>query len=371
VYHLPQGLFFGILSVMKELDKHRINIDSIDKEILDLLNKRAREAMAVGEIKKAHNQPFYVPSREKKIFERLTAMNEGPFPNDALKSVYREIISASLSLEEVQKVGYLGPEGTFTNLAAMVHFGLSAELVPVRTIPEVFDYVERGRLGFGIVPVENSLEGVVNHTLDTFVSSHLKISGEIFLEVSHHLMNKSGKADEIQRIYSHTQALGQCRKWLAQNFPNIPVQEVDSTAKAAEMASLDDTSAAVASEMAAMKYSLRYVEKSIEDSSSNYTRFLIIGDFEPLPTGNDKTSIVFAAAHKAGSLYEVLSIFAKQNINMTKIESRPSRQKAWEYVFFVDLDGHKDDEHIKKSLDALLEHTSFVKVLGSYPKGEK
>lgn len=362
---------FDMLSSMKELNTHRINIDDIDKEILELLNRRAKEAMAIGEIKKAEGKPLYVPSREKKIFERLTSINQGPFPNDALKSVFREIISASLSLEEVQKVGYLGPEGTFTNLAAMRHFGLSAELVPVRTIPEVFDNVERGRLGFGIVPVENSLEGVVNHTLDTFVSSHLKISGEIFLEVSHNLMNKSGKVTDIQRIYSHTQALGQCRKWLSENCPGIPVQEVDSTAKAAEMASRDDTAAAIASEMAVMKYSLRFVEKSIEDSQSNFTRFLIIGDFEPLPTGNDKTSVVFAAANKAGSLYESLSIFARNNINMTKIESRPSRQKAWEYVFFVDLDGHRDDEHIKTALTELTEHTAFVKVLGSYPKGEK
>jgi len=368
---LPPEAFFGILAPMKELDTHRINIDNIDKEILDLLNRRAKEAMAIGEIKKAKGQPLYVPSREKKIFERLTGINKGPFPNDALKSVYREIISASLSLEEVQKVGYLGPEGTFTNLAAMMNFGLSAELVPVRTIPEVFDNVERGRLGFGIVPVENSLEGVVNHTLDTFISSNLKISGEIFLEVSHHLMNKSGKMEEIQRIYSHTQALGQCRKWLSENCPGIPVQEVDSTAKAAEIASHDESAAAIASEMASLKYALRFVEKSIEDNPSNFTRFLIIGDFEPLPTGKDKTSMVFAAAHRAGSLYEVLGIFAKKKINMNKIESRPSRQKAWEYVFFVDVDGHRDDEPIKEALEALVEHTAFVKVLGSYPKGEK
>jgi len=368
---LPAGDFFDILSTMKELDTHRINIDTIDKEILELLNKRAKEAMSIGEIKKAEGAPLYVPSREKKIFERLTNINSGPFPNDALKAVFREIISASLSLEEVQKVGYLGPEGTFTNLAALKQFGLSAELVPVRTIPEVFDNVERGRMGFGIVPVENSLEGVVNHTLDTFVTSHLKISGEIFLEVTHNLMNRSGDIGDIKHIYSHIQAIGQCRKWLAENCPNIPVQEVESTAKAAEMASRDDSTAAIASEMAVLKYSLRFVERSIEDNSSNYTRFLIIGDFEPLPTGNDKTSIVFAAAHKAGSLYEVLSIFARKNINMTKIESRPSRQKAWEYVFFVDLDGHKDDEPIAEALNELIEHTAFVKVLGSYPKGEK
>jgi chorismate mutase/prephenate dehydratase len=365
------GDFFDILTLMKKLEPHRINIDNIDKEILDLLNRRAKEAMHIGEIKKAEGQPLYVPSREKKIFERLTSINDGPFPNEALKAVFREIISASLSLEEVQKVGYLGPEGTFTNLAALKQFGLSAQLVPVRTIPEVFDNVERGRLGFGIVPVENSLEGVVNHTLDTFVTSNLKISGEIFLEVSHNLMNKSGELSDIQHIYSHTQAIGQCRKWLSENCPGIPVQEVDSTAKAAEMASKDSSAAAIASEMAVMRYSLRYVEKSIEDNSSNYTRFLIIGDFEPLPTGNDKTSLVFAAAHRAGSLYEVLSIFAKNSINMTKIESRPSRQKAWEYVFFVDLDGHKDDEPVKKALNELIEHTAFVKVLGSYPKGEK
>jgi len=368
---LPEGDFFGILSDMDKLDKHRINIDNIDQEILDLLNRRAKEAMSIGEIKKAAGEPLYVPSREKKIFERLTGINKGPFPNDALKSVYREIISASLSLEEVQKVGYLGPEGTFTNLASMKQFGLSAELIPIRTIPEVFDNVERGRLGFGVVPVENSLEGVVNHTLDTFVTSNLKISGEIFLEVSHHLMNRSGKLEDIQRIYSHTQALGQCRKWLSENCPNIPVQEVDSTAKAAEIASRDETAAAIASEMAVIKYNMRVVEKSIEDNPNNFTRFIIIGDFEPLPTGNDKTSIVFAAAHKAGSLYEVLSIFAKKNINMTKIESRPSRQKAWEYIFFADLDGHKDDGPIKEALGELLEHTAFVKVLGSYPKGEK
>lgn len=368
---MPDRDFFDILSDMKELDKHRINIDTIDKEILELLNKRANEAMSIGEIKKAQGQPLYVPSREKKIFERLTSINGGPFPNDALKAVYREIISASLSLEEVQKVGYLGPEGTFTNLAAMKNFGLSAELVPVRTIPEVFDNVERGRLSFGIVPVENSLEGVVNHTLDTFTTSNLKISGEIFLEVNHNLMSKTGKMSDIQRIYSHVQPLGQCRKWLAEHCPNIPLQEVDSTARAAEMASHDESTAAIASEMAAIKYSLRYVEKSIEDSSSNFTRFLIIGDFEPLPTGNDKTSIVFAAAHRAGSLYEVLSIFAKKHINMTKIESRPSRQKAWEYVFFADLDGHKNDQAINEALGELVEHTAFVKVLGSFPKGEK
>lgn len=356
---------------MEELDKHRHNIDDIDQKILELLNKRAKEAMSIGEIKKAAGEPLYVPSREKKIFERLTGMNSGPFPNDALRSVYREIISASLSLEEVQKVGYFGPEGTFTNMAAIKQFGLSATLVPVRNIPEVFDSVERGRLAFGVVPVENSLEGVVNHTLDTFTTSNLKICGEIYLEISHNLMSKTGKMDGIKEIYSHYQALGQCRKWLAQNCPDIPVHEIDSTAKAAELAAKDETIAAISGEAAQLKYGLRVVEKSIEDNPNNFTRFLLIGNYEPLPTGNDKTSIVFSVAHRAGSLYEALPVLAKENINMTKIESRPSRQKAWEYVFFVDVEGHIADNKIKTAIDGLSEHTAFLKVLGSYPKGEK
>lgn len=356
---------------MEELDKHRQNIDDIDQKILELLNNRAKEAMHIGEIKKAAGQPLYVPSREKKIFERLTGLNTGPFPNDALRSVYREIISASLSLEEVQKVGYMGPEGTFSHMAAIKQFGLSATLIPMRNIPEVFESIERGRMAFGVVPVENSLEGVVNHTLDTFATSSLKISGEIFLEISHNLMNKSGNMEDIREIFSHYQALGQCRKWLAVNCPDIPVHEIDSTAKAAELASKDDSIAAICGEVAQLKYNLRVVEKSIEDNPNNFTRFLIIGNYEPLPSGSDKTSIVFSVAHRAGSLYEALSVLAKAGVNMTKIESRPSRQKAWEYVFFVDVEGHISDNNLKKALDGLSEHTAFFKVLGSYPKGEK
>ena len=368
---MRNGHLSAIFSGMEELDKHRQNIDDIDQKILELLNNRAKEAMHIGEIKKAAGQPLYVPSREKKIFDRLTGLNRGPFPNDALRSVYREIISASLSLEEVQKVGYLGPEGTFTNMAAIKQFGLSATLIPIRNIPEVFDSVERGRMAFGIVPVENSLEGIVNHTLDTFTTSHLKICGEIYLEISHNLMNKTGNFEDVQVVYSHYQAIGQCRKWLAANCPDIPVHEIDSTAKAAELASKDPTVAAISSEMAQLKYSLRVVEKSIEDNPNNFTRFLLIGNYEPLPSGNDKTSIVFSVAHKAGSLYEALSVLAKAEVNMTKIESRPSRQKAWEYVFFVDVEGHIADKRLKTALDGLSEHTAFFKVLGSYPKGEK
>jgi chorismate mutase/prephenate dehydratase len=356
---------------MDELDKHRQEIDRLDAEILERLNARAKEAMKIGEIKKELGKPLYVPSREKKIYERLSKLNSGPLTQDAIRRVYREIISASLSLEEVQRIGYLGPEGTFTNLAAIKQFGLSAELIPMRSIPDVFDAVERGRLDYGIIPVENSLEGVVNHTLDMFVDSSLKICGEIFLEISQNLMNQSGKMADVQRIYSHPHAIPQCRKWLAENAADIPVYDVESTAKAAEIAAKDAGVAAIASEMAEICYNLKIIEKSIEDNPNNYTRFLIIGDYEPQPSDNDKTSLVFTVKHKSGSLYKALEVFAGENINMTKIESRPSKKKAWEYVFYVDTDGNKELEPLKSTLADFNEKVDYLKVLGSYPKGEK
>lgn len=356
---------------MKNLDDLRQGIDDIDNTILDLLNKRAGLAMEVGEIKQLENKPLYVPSREKKIYERLTAANPGPFPNHALKSVFREIISASLSLEKVQKIAYLGPKGTFTHLAGIKHFGLSASLSPARSIPDVFDEVEKGRSDYGVIPIENSLEGVVNHTLDMFMDSNLNICGEIFIEVSHHLMNKTGQIKDIKRIYSHPHAIAQCRNWLQKNMPEVPVIEVESTAKAAEMAADDDSIAALASEMAEIQYNLRIVENNVEDSANNFTRFLIIGNFEPIVTGSDKTSILFSIQHSSGSLYDALKSFAEANINMTKIESRPSKRKAWEYVFYVDIDGHIQDKDIETAVNGFASNIAFLKILGSYPKGEK
>ncbi|MCA1927220.1 MAG: prephenate dehydratase [Calditerrivibrio sp.] len=356
---------------MESLDNLRKKIDEIDDTILDLLNKRAKFVIEIGHIKKAQNASLYVPSRERAIYERLKSKNEGPFPNDALRNVFREIISASLSLEEVQKVAYLGPQGTFTNLAAIKHFGLSAKPVPCRSITEVFEDVEKRRCDYGVVPIENSLEGVVNHTLDMFSQSNLKICGEIFLEVSHHLMNLSGKIEDAKVIYSHPHAIAQCRKWIADNIPNIPVVEVESTAKAAEMASKDETIAAISSEMAELQYNLKIIFRNIEDMSNNFTRFLVIGNFEPDETGNDKTSILFGVTHRSGSLFNALKAFAEEGINMTKIESRPSKLKAWEYIFYVDIDGHVKNDLIKKSLEKFSENVSFMKILGSYPKGVK
>jgi chorismate mutase/prephenate dehydratase len=356
---------------MKSIDDLRKEIDRIDEKILELLNERANCVIEIGKIKQSQNKPLYVPSREKAIYERLKSLNKGPFPNESLRSVFREIISASLSLEEVQKIAYLGPQGTFTHLAGIKHFGLSAKLIPSRSIPEVFEDVEKRRCDYGVIPIENSLEGVVNHTLDMFMSSNLKICGEVFLEVSHHLMNKTGKLEDVKRIYSHPHAIAQCRKWLTREAATIPIIEVESTAKAAEIASKDETAAAIASEMSELIYGLKIVHKNIEDFANNYTRFLIIGDFEPEITGKDKTSLMFSVSHKSGSLYQALKSFADNNINMTKIESRPSKMKAWEYVFYVDIDGHYKNKQIKEAIDKFSNEVSFFKILGSYPKGEK
>lgn len=356
---------------MKRLDELRQNIDAIDDEILRLLNKRAEYVVEVGRIKQKSNRPLYVPSREKAIYERLVKNNPGPFPPNALRSVFREIISASLSLEEVQKISYLGPEGTFTHLAGIKHFGLSSKMISARSIPEVFEDVDKKRADYGVIPIENSLEGVVNHTLDMFMDSDLNICGEIFIEVNHNLMNKSGIFGDIKRIYSHPHAIAQCRNWLNNNVPEIQIFEVESTAKAAEMASKDASAAAIGSEMAEIVYSLKVVHRGIEDFVNNFTRFLIIGDVRPEKTGNDKTSLVFSVTHEAGSLYSALKAFADADINMTKIESRPSKLKTWEYVFYVDIDGHISDPMIKQAIDGFASNVSFFKILGSYPKGEK
>ncbi len=356
---------------MSELSFYRQKIDEIDEEILRLLNERAKHVIAVGEIKKKNNAPIWVPSREQAIYERLKNLNTGPFPTSCIKSVYREIISASVALEEVQKIAYLGPEGTFTNLAGIKHFGLSAKLVPVRTIPEVFEGVDKGRFVCGVIPVENSLEGVVNHTLDMFMNTNLVIMGEIYVEIVQNLMSRTGNINDIKAIYSHPNAIGQCRSWLSKNLPDIPVYESESTAKASEMAKSDESIAAIGSEMAEIVYNLKVIEKGIEDGLGNFTRFLIIGKNHIKPTGNDKTSIMFAVSHTSGALYKAIEVFSKGNINMTKLESRPSKIKAWEYLFYTDIDGHKDSDDVKKVLKDFENTVPLMKILGSYPKGDK
>lgn len=353
----------------KNLGSLRESIDSVDEKLLELLNERATFVLDVGKVKEETGQKtFYVPERENAIYERLTKSNDGPFPNKAVRNVWREIISASLAMEKPLKIAYLGPPATFTHQACMNHFGLSGELVPKNEIADIFSDVEAGRAELGVVPIENTTEGVVSHTLDRFIDSDLKIISEIMLEVSQTLMNKDGDIKSIKKICSYSHATAQCTDWLKKNLKNIPTVDVDSTARAAEMASEDSTLAAIASEAAASLYGLQIVERSINDEVNNYTRFLVIGKKATSKTGNDKTSLMFAIKDAPGALYDILMPFASRNINMTRIESRPIKKKAWEYVFFIDLDGHIDNKENKEAIAELEKLCSFVKVLGSYPR---
>jgi len=355
---------------MGELDKLRKKIDVIDDEMIELLNRRSEIVIEVGTIKRAQKSRFYKPDRERQILERLTHRNRGPFPNDALKAIYREILSASVSLEEPLKVTCLGPLATYTHLAALRHFGSSAAFLPVDSIKKVFENVETGKAEYGVVPIENSNEGVVSHTLDMFVDSELQVVAEIIIEISHNLLSKQTDRSKIRKIYSHPQGLAQCRGWLEANMPGVPVAESTSTAKAAELAAKEPHTAAIASEIAARMYDLSILERNIQDNRRNITRFLVISQEFPHRTGNDKTSIMFSIKHKPGSLYDVLMPFKRAKINLTKIESRPSKRKAWEYIFFVDMEGHIEDKKIRKAIDALSENCLYLKILGSYPQGK-
>jgi len=350
------------------IEEFRRQIDTIDSQILELLNRRAEIVVRVGEEKAKGNVAYHSPQREGEIIDRLTGENQGPFPTRAIKAVYREILSACLSLEQPLKVAYLGPQATFTHMACMKQFGLLAEYISLRGIGEVFAEVEKGKADYGVVPVENSTEGVVSHTLDLFVDSDLKICGEILMEVSHHLLSKPGEKSRIQAIYSHPHAIAQSRKWLEANMAGVAIREVPSTAAAAELAARDETAAAIASELASRLYDLKVVASRIEDSPYNFTRFLIIGQATCPPSGQDKTSILFTIRDRVGALYRMLAPFAHHEINLTKIESRPSRYRVWEYIFYVDFEGHTNNPSVTAALEALRDECLFLKVLGSYPK---
>lgn len=353
----------------KDLSEYRKEIDRIDDEIVRLLNERSKSVVEIGKLKKEKDAEanLHTPGREAAIIERLTKLNTGPFPSDAIRSVYREIMSASLSLEGPQKVAYLGPRATFTHMACMQKFGSSAQYVPVHSIKEVFSEVERGRANFGVVPIENTTEGVVNHTLDMFIDSNLLIYGEILQEVSHHLLSKSGLIEEVMKIYSHPHAIAQCRNWLETNLPHVPVAEVASTARAAELCIDEPSSAAIASELAGQLYGLKVIKARIEDNLNNFTRFLVLSQKAPERTGKDKTSLMLSVKDKVGALYDLLRPFASYGISMTKIESRPSRRKAWEYIFFVDVEGHIEEERVNKAVEEIKGRCLFMKILGSYP----
>ncbi len=352
----------------QRIQELRKKIDELDDKLLELLNQRAQIVVEVGNIKKTEKLDFHSPSREREILERLTAHNKGPFPQDALKAVYREILSSSLSLERPLKIAYLGPRATFTHMAGMQQFGLAAQYVPVESIKDVFSEVERGRADYGIVPVENSTEGVVNYTLDMFIDSDLKISAEIMLEVSQNLMNRTGRIKDIKKIYTHPQVPGQCRQWLEKNMAGVPVMDAPSTARAAEMAKDDPEAGAIASEMAAVLYGLQVVAKKIEDNPNNFTRFLVVSKRSPGRTGRDKTSIMFSIKDKVGALHAMLTPFAEAGINLNRLDARPSGRRVWDYVFFLDMEGHVEEEKVAKAVENLKKDCLFLKVLGSYPK---
>ena len=353
---------------MSRLAELRKKINGIDKKIISLLNDRAGFAKYIGKIKKEAGTSIYTPEREVEIYENIIKENKGPLPNKALFAVYREIMSGSLGLEKKLKIAYLGPEATFTHQAGIKKFGSNVEYYTCPTITDVFRDVEAGRSDYGVVPVENSTEGMVSHTLDMFINSDLKICSEIMLEISHNLLAKCNMKS-VKKVYSKQEVFGQCRLWLEINMRGIALTEVSSTSKAAEIASKEKNSAAIASMLAAAKYRLNVIAKDIEDNPNNITRFLVIGGSIPGPTKRDRTSIMFSVKDRPGALHDILVPFKKYRINLTKIESRPSKRKVWEYYFFVDITGHSENKNVKNALAELEKHCSFLKILGSYPVG--
>jgi chorismate mutase/prephenate dehydratase len=352
-----------------DLANLRKQIDKIDKSIVTALNKRTQLSLKIGSIKKKNRLGVYSPDRESDVYKKVTAKNNGPVPNEAIQAIYREIMSATLNLEGPMRVAYLGPVATFTHLASIKKFGSLVKYIPVNSITEVFAEVEKDRAEYGVVPIENSIEGAINHTLDMFIDSDLKICSEVSLEITHNLLgNSKGK---IKKVYSKPEVFGQCRIWLEANLPNVELMEVSSTARAAEIVKRQKASACIASSLAAKQYNLKVLAKSIEDYSHNVTRFLVIGRTEPNPTKNDKTSIVFSLKDRVGALHDVLIPFKKNRINMTKIESRPSKKRAWDYYFYVDFLGHHRDANVRRALGELEKNAKFIKVLGSYPVGNE
>ena len=355
----------------KKLLELRARIDAIDDQVLELLNKRASHVLEIGHIKKQDNRQFLVLEREESIYQRLVALNQGPFPSSAIRPIFREIMSASLSLEKTLQIACLGPEATFSHIAAIQQFGQAVNFTFTRGVPDIFDEVERGRADYGVVPIENSTEGVVNLTLDMFIESPLQICSEVMLAISQCLLSTERKLDDIKVVYSHPQPIAQCYNWLAKNMPHADIKETFSTAIAAQMAKTEPGSAAIASEFAAKAHEVPILRQRIEDNAQNYTRFWIIGQQSPGRTGSDKTSIMFSIKDGVGALHEILKPFSTHAINMTKIESRPFRKKPWEYIFFIDIQGHQQDDPIKCALDEVTASAQFMKVLGSYPRSDR
>jgi chorismate mutase/prephenate dehydratase len=351
-----------------EMGALRAGIDSVDEEIVLLLDRRARLARRVGEIKQKNGLEAYAPAREREVLNRVTALSAGDFPKRGLEAVFREIISSSISLEARLKIAYLGPEATFTHEAALRSFGTSVELEPQATVAEVFTRVERGEAEHGVVPVENSMEGAVTHTLDELMNSPLKICGEVYLPVSQNLISKESSLERVRVVCSHPMALSQAATWLRHELPGARLEEVESTGEAARRAAREQGVAAVGSALAAEAHGLNVLARNIQDARTNATRFIVLGRAWAGRTGKDKTSVVFSVKDRPGVLRDALSAFAEEGINLTRIESRPSRKRAWTYVFFADLQGHPEEERVKRALAALEEHCPYVALIGACPE---
>ena len=354
----------------EDLDSLREQIDTLDKDILAKLNARAKLAAAIGHIKQSSNAPFYVPAREESLMQRLAQRNEGPLSNDAIAHIFREIISASIALEKKLKIAYLGPEATYTQQAAKKNFGSSVHYEPLGTIPDVFETIERGEADYGVIPIENSNEGGVLHSMDMLVESDLQIVAEVYLPIEHCLISNT-PLEEKKKIYSKDQALGQCRNWLRRHLPNVQLIPCASTAEHITEARDQKGVAVIAGELVSEQYAVPIVQASIQDKADNTTRFLVIGHAQSSqPTGEkmDKTSLLIIINDEPAALHSALEPFSKRSINMTKIESRPSRRKAWDYVFFIDLIGHWQDESIQEAVLELKTRCPLVKWLGSYPR---
>ena len=351
------------------IPEHRKAIDKLDAQIVRLLNERTKHVLNIGEIKLKAGEEIYAPHRERAVLNRICRQNAGPITNESLQAIYREIMSSALSLEKSMTIAYLGPEATFTHLAAIRRFGSSLKYSAQKTITDVFSEVAHNRADYGVVPVENSTEGVVTHTLDMFVESDLKIVAQIILPIQQCLMSK-GPREDIRKLYVHPQSLAQCRGWIQNHLPHVELVETSSNARSAELAAREKHSAAIGGVLAAERYGLPILASDIQDNSTNATRFLVLGRTCSPPTGHDRTSLMLSITHEVGALYRSLSAFRRFKLNMTKIESRPSKRKAWEYYFFVDCEGHAEDKKVAKAIAELKNHCNFVKLLGSYPDSE-
>lgn len=357
------------MAEQKQLGEIRERIDLLDVQIQDLINQRAAAAKEIARIKLEEDKDafFYRPEREAAILKQVQKRNRGPLGNEEMARLFREIMSACLALEQPLKIAYLGPEGTFTQAAALKHFGHSIRTLPMGSISDVFREVESGAANYGVVPVENSTEGVINHTLDLFIHSPLFICGEVSIRIHHHLLSLADELAAVTRVYSHQQSLAQCRLWLDRNLPRAEQITVGSNAEAAQRVREEPGAAAIASEMAAELYQLKGLARNIEDEPDNTTRFLVIGRQKAFPSGEDKTTFICATRNVAGGLALLLNPLAKHGISMSRIESRPSRQGNWDYVFFIDIEGHQDEPRIASVLEELREEARMLKVLGSYP----